>query len=337
MRFAPEPRARSWFLAKEAARFCVVGLSGLALTDCGANLLRYKVGLGGLVSFAIATVVATALTYIASRYWTFRHRERTGVGRETAAFFAVNGIGILISEGCIELTYLLHGDSGLAYNLALNGGAGLASVFRYWSYKNLVWRDGATTQAREGRQPRAGLWRPPWPARLRAGFLGGVASVGLGLSPRKGSALSRGLAHELPRFGLVGTLALTVTGVGTDLLHFRVGAGPLESNVIATVAATAFSFAGNRRWTFRHREQASMSREGLLFFGLNGAALSIQLAVLGFAIYLLGWHDRVGYNVALVTGIALGGLFRFWSYRTLVWPAPPSRAPDRSLVGAAAG
>ncbi|HEX3925154.1 MAG TPA: GtrA family protein [Streptosporangiaceae bacterium] len=321
MRFAPGPRARYWFLAKEAARFCVVGLSGLALTDCGANLLRYKVGLSGLVSFAIATVVATALTYIASRYWTFRHRERAGVGRETAAFFAVNAIGILISEGCIELTYLMHGDSGLAYNLALNGGAGLASVFRYWSYKNLVWRDGATTraaQAREGRQPRVRLRRPPWPARL---------------SPER----VRRLAHELPRFGVVGTLALTVTGVGTDMLHFRAGAGPLESNVIATVAATALSFAGNRHWTFRHREQVSVSREGLLFFGLNGAALAIQLAVLGFATYLLGWHDRVGYNVALVTGIALGALFRFWSYRTLVWPAPPSRAPDRSLIGVAAG
>ena len=335
MRFAPGPRARYWFLAKEAARFCVVGLSGLALTDCGANLLRYEVGLNGLVSFAIATVVATALTYIASRYWTFRHRERSGVGRETAAFFAVNGIGILISEGCIELTYLMHGDSGLAYNLALNGGAGLASIFRYWSYKNLVWRDGATTQAaqaREGRQPRARLRRPSWPARLRAGGFGGVVPPGPALSERV-----RRLAHELPRFGVVGTLALTVTGVGTDLLHFRAGAGPLESNVIATVAATAFSFAGNRHWTFRHREQVSVSREGLLFFGLNGAALAIQLAVLGFATYLLGWHDRVGYNVALVTGIALGGLFRFWSYRTLVWPAPPSRAPDRSLIGAAAG
>ena len=335
MRFAPGPRTRYWFLAKEAARFCVVGLSGLALTDCGANLLRYEVGLNGLVSFAIATVVATALTYIASRYWTFRHRERTGVGRETAAFFAVNGIGILISEGCIELTYLMHGDSGLAYNLALNGGAGLASIFRYWSYKNLVWRDGATTQAaqaREGRQPRARLRRPSWPARLRAGGFGGVVPPGPALSERV-----RRLAHELPRFGVVGTLALTVTGVGTDLLHFRAGAGPLESNVIATVAATAFSFAGNRHWTFRHREQVSVSREGLLFFGLNGAALAIQLAVLGFATYLLGWHDRVGYNVALVTGIALGGLFRFWSYRTLVWPAPPSRAPDRSLIGAAAG
>jgi hypothetical protein len=44
----------------------------------------------------------------------------------------------------------------------------------------------------------------------------------------------------------------------------------------------------------------------------------------------------VGYNVALVIGIALGGLFRFWSYRTLVWPVP-SRTPDRSLIGAAAG
>jgi putative flippase GtrA len=324
MRFAPGPRARFWLLAKEAARFCVVGLSGLALTDCGANLLRYKVGLGGLVSFAIATTVATALTYIASRYWTFRHRDRAGLGRESAAFFAVNGIGILISEGIIELTYLMHHDSRLAYNLALNGGVGVASLFRYWSYKHLVWRDCAATraaratQADPARPPRAGSWRLPWPASM---------------SPER----VRRLAHELPRFGLVGTLALTVTGVGTDLLHFRAGAGPLESNVIATVAATACSFAGNRRWTFRHREQAGVGREGLLFFGLNGAALAIQLAVLGFATYLLGWHDRVAYNLALVTGIALGALFRFWSYRTLVWPAPDSWAADRSFIQTAAG
>jgi hypothetical protein len=47
-----------------------------------------------------------------SRYWTFRHRERSGAGRETAMFFALNAVGIGITEACVGLTYPL----GLARN-----------------------------------------------------------------------------------------------------------------------------------------------------------------------------------------------------------------------------
>jgi hypothetical protein len=48
---------------------------------------------------AIATIVATAISFVASRYWTFRHRDRSGARRETVLFFTVNGIGVGISEG----------------------------------------------------------------------------------------------------------------------------------------------------------------------------------------------------------------------------------------------
>jgi putative flippase GtrA len=139
--------ARFRHLIHEGARFGVVGLVGLAITDGGANLLRYQAGMGRLSAVAIATVVATAVSFIGSRYWTFRHRERTGVGRETILFFTVNGIGVGISEAPVVLTYPFHLDSGLAYNVALNGGIALATLFRYWSYKNWVWRAETATPA----------------------------------------------------------------------------------------------------------------------------------------------------------------------------------------------
>jgi putative flippase GtrA len=63
-------------------------------------------------------VIATGVTFIGSRYWTYRHRERTGLGRETVLFFGVNGIGVAISEVPVGLTYPLHLDSGLSYNIA---------------------------------------------------------------------------------------------------------------------------------------------------------------------------------------------------------------------------
>jgi len=70
-----------------------------------------------------------------------------------------------------------------------------------------------------------------------------------------------------------------------------------------------------------------MGRETVLFFGLNGIGLGIQLACLGIAKYALGMTDKLSLNVALLLGICLGTLFRFWSYRKWVWKAPTAAGP----------
>jgi len=131
--------ARFRNLIHEGARFGVVGFVGLVVTEGVTNLLRYQAGLDRLSSFAIASVIATGITFIGSRYWTYRHRERSGMRREAAVFFAVNGIGVAISEVPVGLTYPLHLNGGLSYNVALIGGIGLATLFRFWSYQRWVW------------------------------------------------------------------------------------------------------------------------------------------------------------------------------------------------------
>ena len=136
------------------------------------------------------------------------------------------------------------------------------------------------------------------------------------------------LIHEVAKFGVVGAIAFVVTTVGTNLLHFQVGLGPLTSNVIATIVATFVSYAGNRYWTFRHREGSTMAREYVVFFVLNGIGLAIQLACIGITYYLLGLTDKLSYNIALVIGIGLGTLFRFWSYRRWVWVEPPTATAE---------
>lgn len=126
-------------LAGEAARFATVGLAGVVITGGGANLLRYDAGLDRFTSVAIATIAAVAVSFAASRYWTFRHRERTGLGRETVLFCVANGIGVAISEGCVWLASAFGWEGKLSYNTALAGGVALATLFRYWSYKKWVW------------------------------------------------------------------------------------------------------------------------------------------------------------------------------------------------------
>jgi putative flippase GtrA len=130
------------------------------------------------------------------------------------------------------------------------------------------------------------------------------------------------LVHEAAKFGVVGIIAFLVTAVGTNLLHFRAGMGPLTSNVIATIVGTFVSFFGHRQWTFRHREGSTMVREYVVFFGLNAIGLGIQLLCISFTYYVLDMHGKLAYNVALIVGIGLGTLFRFWSYRRWVWLVP---------------
>lgn len=147
------------------------------------------------------------------------------------------------------------------------------------------------------------------------------------------------LIHELAKFGVVGAVAFLVTAVGTNLLHFQAALGPLTANAIATVVATFVSYAGNRYWTFRHREGSGIGREYTVFFVLNGVGLLIQLACIGFAYYVLGQTDKLSYNIALIVGIGLGTLFRFWAYRRWVWrvrqPGEPAAEPVVVPPGAA--
>ena len=137
------------------------------------------------------------------------------------------------------------------------------------------------------------------------------------------------LIHELAKFGVVGAVAFVVDiGVFNLLRHGAMEDRPLTAKVISTVLATTVAFAGNRQWTFRHRERSSVRREYALFFGLNGVALAIALGCLGISHYLLNFTSPLADNIsANIVGMALGTMFRFWSYRRFVFTAPQQASP----------
>ena len=89
-------------LIREFARFAVVGAIGFLVTDGAFNLMISE-RQAALTSNAVATLAAAVVTFLGSRYWTFRHRKRAGLGRETVTFIAANLAGMLIQQGCLEL------------------------------------------------------------------------------------------------------------------------------------------------------------------------------------------------------------------------------------------
>ena len=125
----------------EFAKFAVIGITGVFITNAVYDLLFIHLGVGPVTSTTIATVVAAIATYLGNRYWSFRARQRTGVVRELIVFAVLNGIGLLIQDAAVGFNYyLLHlGHDKLAGLAALNAGIALATLFRFWSYRRFVW------------------------------------------------------------------------------------------------------------------------------------------------------------------------------------------------------
>ena len=126
-------------LIHEGARFGVVGGIGFLVTDGGTNILQSPLN-GWLKANVIATLAGMIVTYLGSRYWTFRHRERGGMGRETVLFVVLNGVGLGIQLVCIGFAnYALGRTDTIASNIALFLGIVLGTLFRFWSYRKWVW------------------------------------------------------------------------------------------------------------------------------------------------------------------------------------------------------
>ena len=249
--------ARHRQLIHESARFGVVGLAGLVVTVGGANLLRYQAGMGRLSAVAIATVVATAVTFAGSRYWTYRRRERTGLRRETALFFAVNAVGVAIAEVPVGLTYPLRLDGAVSYNIALYCGIVLATGFRYWSYRTWVWPTGAVPSAET-------------PVSVSAHCQPAGALPRGKLRPVPRGRFWR-LVFELASFSVVWVCAWLVSSVVISLLGVQAGVQPQALGVVGVVVAVAVSFAGNRYWTFRQRQRTTVHGEGFRYLVLTCA------------------------------------------------------------------
>ncbi len=134
-------------LAAEMARFGIVGAFGFVVDVTVFNALRYFGDPGPLqhkplTAKAISVLVATVVTYVGNRHWTWAARERSGSRREVTLFFFFNAVGMAIALACLAFShYMLDKHSPLADNVSANGfGLVLGMAFRFWSYRTFVFR-----------------------------------------------------------------------------------------------------------------------------------------------------------------------------------------------------
>ncbi|MER7920708.1 MULTISPECIES: GtrA family protein [unclassified Streptomyces] len=137
-------------LVGEMAKFGAVGGAGVLVNLGVFNLVRHVSTLPVVRASIIATVVAIAFNYVGFRYWTYRDRDRSGRTKELTLFLFFSAIGLVIENGVLFLaTYGLGWDSPLESNVFKFLGIGIATLFRFWSYRTWVFRAMPAQEAEE--------------------------------------------------------------------------------------------------------------------------------------------------------------------------------------------
>ena len=144
------------------------------------------------------------------------------------------------------------------------------------------------------------------------------------------------LIPELAKFGLVGAIGSVVDLGGAAYLH-AVGVEALAAKALSLTAATVLTYLGSRFWTFRHRVNQALLREGFLFAALNLVGLGIAECVIAFVSYGLDLKGTLAYNAASLAGTGLGTIFRYFSYKKWVFLADTPAAAVASGEAAVSG
>lgn len=138
-------------LLQRGGAFLVVGGAAFVVDALVFNLLTF--GLTGhgpmyeqpLLSKVIAIIVATVVTYVGNRYWTFGTRTLKRRTSRYVIFILLNVVAMGIQLGCLAFSrYVLGLEGVVADNVAgtLIGQA-LATIFRFVTYDRWVFPNDA--------------------------------------------------------------------------------------------------------------------------------------------------------------------------------------------------
>ncbi len=145
----PRPIREPLYKHKELVKFTVVGGTTFVIDTAIFLVLKHSVlETKPIVSKVISTMVATIVSYILNREWSFRTRGGRVRHHEAALFFLISGIGIAVTAAPLGVSrYLL--DLTTPHVSAFTQevadfvsaqiiGTLLAMAFRWWSFRRFV-------------------------------------------------------------------------------------------------------------------------------------------------------------------------------------------------------
>ena len=154
MRLRPRLNASARLLLRELSAFGVVGAVCFVLDLALFQLLYATAVLGAVTEKLLASGVSTSAAFVGHRFWSFSRRSRSGLRREYALFFAVNGLALAV--GMLMIAAVRYGlDQSSASVLQLTNIASIAvgTTMRFLLYRRWVFLAPAGWARDDGSAP----------------------------------------------------------------------------------------------------------------------------------------------------------------------------------------
>jgi putative flippase GtrA len=138
-------------VVKELGAFGVVGLACFVLDLTLFQLLYAEVGVGAVTAKLIATLVSTTVAFVGHRYWSFAHREQTGLREGYLRFAVINGVTLCLGLVIVATArYGLQHESALALQVANIASIVIGTALRWLAYRRWVFLAPTPTAAQPG-------------------------------------------------------------------------------------------------------------------------------------------------------------------------------------------
>ncbi|HEU5110414.1 MAG TPA: GtrA family protein [Micromonosporaceae bacterium] len=132
-------------LIHELGKFGTVGAVAFVVDTVVYTLLLSR-DMETLTAKTLATVVSATVAFLGNRFWTWRHRERSGLAREYSLYFFFNVVGLAIGLAVLGISHYGLGSlwpgifqTTLGDLIAANiVGTAFGTLFRFWSYRRFV-------------------------------------------------------------------------------------------------------------------------------------------------------------------------------------------------------
>lgn len=163
--FLPRPLRSLLIKHRELLKFATVGGICFVVTNVVTYGAKLTVLTGRpITALAIGVLVATVVSYVLNREWSFRTRGGRERHHEAALFFVISGIAAGLNEVPLALSHYLLGLRtpyvGLLtqeiadYVSGIILGTLVAMVFRWWAFKKWVFpQEGARTRVVRATMP----------------------------------------------------------------------------------------------------------------------------------------------------------------------------------------
>jgi putative flippase GtrA len=140
-------------IVHELGKFGVVGVVSYVV-DTGLLNFLLSAHMNPLLAKTISTVISATVAFAGNRFWTWRHRPRSGLRREYTLYFLFNIVGLAIGLACLGISHYALGSVWPVFQTKLADlvsanvvGMAFGTLFRFWSYRRFVFKEVSADEA----------------------------------------------------------------------------------------------------------------------------------------------------------------------------------------------